>query len=287
MVSARTYSRSRTEGCLVLGFRVSPYKKILKPSQTRHAAATDAGVLSRWAAFWPTIDHGCMTSPLRLLLAMQVRDLKEELSKAWHARKVAGAQSGSRQQLEASMWWAACTGSQTSGHAGWPLLSLHASPPPCPPDHIHAPDPFRTCPGDMKMACETSGAGFSRRGTEASETAGLDEEAHWGGGSSSGGEESLKRRSGPHLGTAAAAAAAEEGRHGGGGSGSDGTEGAPAATFAQRMAGHAGPLRSRGHLAAVLCKARQDVLLSVFVTRPAVWSPFINVCQEFIAMTIM
>lgn len=30
-----------------------------------------------------------------------------------------------------------------------------------------------------------------------------------------------------------------------------------------------------------------QVLLSVFVTRPAVWSPILNFMQEFIAMTIM
>lgn len=30
-----------------------------------------------------------------------------------------------------------------------------------------------------------------------------------------------------------------------------------------------------------------QVLLSVFVTRPAVWSPLLNFVQEFVAMTIM
>ena len=60
-----------------------------------------------------------------------------------------------------------------------------------------------------------------------------------------------------------------------------------APTFAERLAAEGGALRSRGHLAAALCKARQDVLLSVFVTRPACWSPLFNVLQEFIAMTIM
>ena len=61
--------------------------------------------------------------------------------------------------------------------------------------------------------------------------------------------------------------------------GGEGDAGQPAQTFAQQLRGDGGVLRSRGHLGAALCKARQDVLLSVFVTRPAIWSPAFNLLQ--------
>lgn len=47
-------------------------------------------------------------------------------------------------------------------------------------------------------------------------------------------------------------------------------------------AGGKGPaerFRDRRALAAALCKARQDILLSAFVTRPAKWSPIFNLLQ--------
>ena len=50
-------------------------------------------------------------------------------------------------------------------------------------------------------------------------------------------------------------------------------------TYAERLRAEGGVLRSMVHMGAALCKARQDVVLSVFVTRPAIWSPFINLMQ--------
>jgi hypothetical protein len=95
---------------------------------------------------------------------------------------------------------------------------------------------------------------------------------------------------------AATAAAAEAGRRQGGGSsthgsGKDGAsedeagEGA-APTYAQRLAAAGGDdvQHARGVLAAALCKARQDILLSVFVTRPAIWSPFFNLAQASLSL---
>ncbi|PRW60336.1 glycerol transporter [Chlorella sorokiniana] len=174
-------------------------------------------------------------------------------------------------------------------------------------------DPFRTCPEELADACDTAGASLSRPGshlqlqqlgTGAAAAPGQqqqqqqqqhDQQQAWGASAVSSG---AAAQPGVH-----AAAAAEEGgykqpggiyKQPGGGlspAGSVDEKGIPsqatARTFAERMRADAGPLRSRGHLAAALCKARQDVLLSVFVTRPAVWSPILNFVQEFVAMTIM
>ena len=43
--------------------------------------------------------------------------------------------------------------------------------------------------------------------------------------------------------------------------------------------GAAAAFRDRRAVAAALCKARQDILLSTFVTRPAMWSPVFNFLQ--------
>ena len=246
-------------------------------------------------------------------------------------------------------------------HRVWPALGL-----------LPSADPFRTCPEELADACDTAGASLSRRGSHAQlqplgtlpATQPPQAQQAWGSGPAS--------QPGMH-----ATAAAEEGGFKQPGSGlspaaSEDEAGlhshATARTFAERMRADAGPLRSRGHLAAALCKARQDVsagwgglgepcccrmhvwarchwhgcrgcmvatipqtqlltpaplltsaahlatcvqaaasllhaapthpcrlaththaqvLLSVFVTRPAVWSPVLNLCQEFVAMTIM
>ncbi|KAI7837031.1 hypothetical protein COHA_009108 [Chlorella ohadii] len=162
-------------------------------------------------------------------------------------------------------------------------------------------DPFRTCPKELDAACDTAGASLSRRGSHAqlqqlgTTAAGPQQQppqqqqaAAWSGAADGGGAVKAQGLQ--------AAAAAEEGglKQAWGGlspAGSEDEAGIPsqatARTFAERLQADPGPLRSRGHLAAALCKARQDVLLSVFVTRPAVWSPLLNFVQEFVAMTIM
>lgn len=95
----------------------------------------------------------------------------------------------------------------------------------------------------------------------------------------------LKRLSGAcDSPTAGALGHAELGRlqhaAGHGSEGSEAGSGAGAApTYAQRLAREGGARLSRGNLAAALCKARQDILLSVFVTRPAIWSPLFNFLQ--------
>jgi hypothetical protein len=71
------------------------------------------------------------------------------------------------------------------------------------------------------------------------------------------------------------------------GSGKDGAWDGMAPTYSQRLAAAAGGddvQHTRGMLAAALCKARQDILLSVFVTRPAVWSPFFNLAQASLSL---
>lgn len=119
------------------------------------------------------------------------------------------------------------------------------------------------------MACDATAAGLSRGGSEAAEPL-----PPQGGLPSTDGP--FKRRSTQASAAAEAAAAAAglaEAGQGGHASSSPGEGDGPTKTYAQRLAGAAGPLRTRGHLAAALCKARQDVLLSVFVTRPAVSPP--------------
>eukprot|EP00887_Chlorella_sp_A99_P006922 scaffold2.g6922.t1 len=143
-------------------------------------------------------------------------------------------------------------------------------------------DPFRTCVAELEaQACEADeerdglGKAASTPHTASSDGAG-EEEADGG-----------QRAGRP----AAAAPGGERGAPGQHPAGPQWHTVSAPETFASRLAGEGGPggtpRRSRGQIAAALCKARQDVLLSVFVTRPAIWSPVFNLVQEVVATAVM
>ncbi|PSC68501.1 plant MCA23-20 [Micractinium conductrix] len=183
-------------------------------------------------------------------------------------------------------------------------------------------DPFRTCPEELRQACEETSGYLSRtvsqqqlaaaehpgggapavqlaaalkaaaaqrwqwgsEGAELQKQASLDTSSGGGGGGGGGGA---------WAGDACVAAAADRTEAGawdskhGRGSVHDSARDGGTDTYAERLRAEGGVLRSMVHMGAALCKARQDVVLSVFVTRPAIWSPFINLMQKFVATTIM
>lgn len=152
-------------------------------------------------------------------------------------------------------------------------------------------DPFRTCPEELADACDATGYPGSQVPAQTAPPLAPDKpqqvwHAQPGGGCPTP-PAGLQRFSSAYDAPAGGPLAhAEQGgqQHGaspiekGSDADADGSE-AAALTYAQRLRREGGELRSRGHLAAALCKARQDVLLSVFVTRPAVWSPLFNFLQ--------
>ena len=175
------------------------------------------------------LDAPSVTTPQSFWL-FAARDARQELSRAWHGRKLV--------------------------------------------------DPFRTCVEEMAAQACTPG-GFSATVSKQVEHGHQAEygQAQWA-------------EAGKTGGSPAAAAAWGEAAQGGAGEQRRGSldlqaraarpeeHGQPAPTFAERLAGSSGrDMDARGQLAAALCKARQDILLSVFVTRPAVWSPLFNLIQ--------
>ncbi|KAL4429856.1 hypothetical protein ABPG77_010973 [Micractinium sp. CCAP 211/92] len=146
-------------------------------------------------------------------------------------------------------------------------------------------DPFRTCPEELADACDA--ANFSAEQHSAQAQAQQQQQQPALGKEPAAGLEGVKGVGDPGAlwqaeggGLHRRARPVDKGSEAGGGQ-------AAAPTYAQRLRREGGEAGSRGQLAATLAKARQDILLSVFVTRPAVWSPLFNFLQELVATSIM